>query len=90
MRTTPAILAGRCANGYERGHGHVVHAVEVRHDDELRFGLSAVSAICGAKHGPRSAGWSIAAESTISCAKCVKLLTDMHAEGSAVNFGIDP
>jgi hypothetical protein len=41
-------LTGRCANGAERGGGHVYHAVP---------GGDWATALCGAKPGRLSAGW---------------------------------
>ena len=69
----PAKLAGRCANGYERGKGSVIHAVP--HSDMLvKNGWCLDSAICGAKPGPRSAGWSHRADQPITCPKCLRKL----------------
>lgn len=59
----PSVLAGRCANGYERGQGQVVHLA--RRD--------AMSALCGKAHGPRSAGWSARRELSPTCPRCIKL-----------------
>jgi len=66
-----ATLAGRCANGYERGAGRVVHAIKCDEND-LCFGASAYRAICGKAHGPRSAGWSVRTDLEITCQKCLK------------------
>lgn len=71
-KPTPATLAGRCANGYERGQGGVVHLVMCS-EDELRFGINASTAICGKKHGPRSAGWCPRLDLAVTCPKCMKL-----------------
>lgn len=72
---TPATLAGRCANGHERGRGAVVHAVPAS-PEELRFGINDYAkALCGKTHGARSAGWSRqAADAAITCEKCSRLL----------------
>ena len=72
---TPATLAGRCANGYERGRGAVVHAVPAS-PRELQFGINAYAkALCGKTHGARSAGWSHQdADTAITCGKCSRLL----------------
>lgn len=61
----PAVLAGRCANGFERGQGVVVHAVMCS-ENELRFGLGAYKALCGKAHGARSAGWCDRRDLTIT------------------------
>ena len=68
--TLPASLAGRCANGYERGQGVRVHAVP--HSQELeRNGYAIQRAVCGAKPGPRSAGWIYSGMRPVTCHKCV-------------------
>ena len=77
----PALLAGRCANGNERGRGGVVHAVGAR-EVEVFGGGKALEipdyskALCGKTHGAQSAGWSIASERDINCPVC---LTNYHA-----------
>jgi hypothetical protein len=66
-----AKLAGRCANGNERGKGAVVHLVECR---DPQYGINDYAkALCGKTHGPRSAGWSMDAGPTVTCPKCAKL-----------------
>lgn len=70
IRTLPASLAGRCANGHERDQGSRVHAVP--HSEELeRNGYVIDRALCGAKPGPRSAGWSYTGQRTVTCPKCI-------------------
>lgn len=56
---------GRCANGGERDRGAVLHAVERGADLE--------AALCGAKPGRRSAGWSITQLplAKVSCPRCL-------------------
>lgn len=73
----PALLAGRCSNGNERGRGRVVHAVGGR--EVALFGGDKVleiqdysKALCGKTHGARSAGWSAAPERGINCPACLK------------------
>ena len=78
---TPATLAGRCANGAERGSGVVVHAVECAPDD-LRFGIPAFTrSLCGKTHGARSAGWCDRRDLEITCPKCLRVLAQ-RAEGA--------
>jgi len=55
-------LTGRCANGYERDGGDIVHA--------LQEGDSFV-ALCGAKAGKRSAGWSVWEDDDLTCMRCL-------------------
>ena len=64
----PAVLAGRCANGYERDQGRVVHAVPANQDgtDIAYYARS----LCGKTHGARSAGWSPRRDLLITCAAC--------------------
>ena len=70
----PATLAGRCANGAERGAGSIVHAVPAD-ASELRFGIGSYArALCGKTHGSRSAGWSHRIGAEITCPRCKKLV----------------
>lgn len=61
------MLAGRCANGSELDHGTRWHAVK---PGEYR-------AVCGAKPGRRSAGWSsyTTLGQIATCPRCIKKLT---------------
>ena len=59
-------LAGRCANGSELDHGTRYHAVQF---DSYR-------AICGAKPGRRSVGWTRENKDT-TCPRCVAKLEKM-------------
>jgi len=71
----PATLAGRCANGDERGAGRIVHAVQAS-PSEVQFGINAYArSLCGKTHGARSAGWSHDTTLAITCPKCLKLAT---------------
>jgi hypothetical protein len=56
--------AGRCANGAERDHGKVSHAVPV----------NSWKAICGTEPGRTSAGWSSFASPAITCPRCRRKL----------------
>ncbi len=62
------VLAGRCANGSELGHGTRWHAVPI---DErgMRW-----AALCGAQPGRRSAGWSswFVRGQAVTCPRCLK------------------
>lgn len=53
-------LAGRCANGAERDGGARYHAVP-----------ASGAALCGAKPGRRSAGWSPYEGPAVSCPRCL-------------------
>lgn len=68
----PARLAGRCANGYERDSGRVTHAVDYngRSDGDYHMG----AAVCGAKPGRRSAGWSSYRWASVTCPRCLRRL----------------
>lgn len=75
----PATLAGRCANGFERGQGVVVHAVECS-DNELRFGIDFYAeSLCGKTHGARSAGWCSRRDLQVTCRKCLKVLAQANS-----------
>lgn len=65
----PASLAGRCASGRERGQGMRVHAVP-RSDELERNDYCVTRALCGAKPGPRSAGWSYFGQRAVTCPRC--------------------
>jgi len=79
-RIAPATLAGRCANGYERGAGRVVHAVMCA-DRELRFGIDSYArSLCGKTHGARSAGWGLAIGYEVTCPRCIKLAGTLSDE----------
>lgn len=72
-------LAGRCANGFEGGHGIKWHAVP---NDDYK-------AICGATYGRRSAGWSsyqIIGQS-VTCPKCIKRLERAQQKMQPTNGG---
>jgi hypothetical protein len=58
----PRRLLGRCANGAERDTGRVAHAVQGAN----------WSALCGAKPGRRSAGWSEYEAPLVTCARCAR------------------
>lgn len=64
-----AQLTGRCANGAQRDAGHLWHAV----DTDDRFPNFA-TAVCGAKPGRRSCGWSDYLGDHATCPKCMKKL----------------
>jgi hypothetical protein len=68
---TPAALAGRCANGYERDHGSVVHYVEY----ERQLYNTSWIALCGKRPGGRSAGFSAREGSPVTCPRCLKKAT---------------
>lgn len=67
----PAMLTGRCANGYERGKGSVIHAVQ--------SGDSSHKALCGRKHGARSAGWSVRFGAQLTCPRCQRAVLKLEA-----------
>lgn len=58
------VLAGRCANGSELDSGTRWHAVPT----------DSWTAICGAKPGRRSAGWSswYVKDQAVTCPRCAK------------------
>ena len=68
-------LAGRCASGYEGGHGTRSHAVE----------MFSNKAMCGAKPGKRSVGWSSYQDKEVTCPRCAEKVakTDARAKRHA-------
>ena len=62
-------LTGRCANGAERDGGKLSHLIE-----DCRN-----IALCGAKPGKRSNGWSIYDETEVTCKKCLDRLMKVMA-----------
>lgn len=71
-------LAGRCANGFEGGHGMKWHAVA----------KGEYKAICGATYGRRSAGWSSYEKvgQEVTCPKCQKKLAKTQPTSGAVDL----
>lgn len=78
MSRYPAFLAGRCSNGAERDRGTLTHDVDYgdRNPNDAHFG----EALCGAKPGRRSAGWSISTQS-VNCPRCGKKADKLNASG---------
>lgn len=54
-------LTGRCANGGELDGGRLFHAVKEH----------SYAALCGAKPGRRSVGWSLRAGEAVTCKRCL-------------------
>lgn len=69
MQLISARLAGRCANGAERGQGTKTHALPWNGDANM---LASWRALCGATPGARSAGWCERPELEVTCPKCAK------------------
>lgn len=65
-------LAGRCANGFERDHGRVVHAVPSANPSGPG---SDRKALCGAKPGRTSAGWSQYDSDAVTCQRCLSKMS---------------
>jgi hypothetical protein len=80
--------AGRCADGFERGSGSVVHIVP----SARPFGdYHAGAALCGTKPGRRSAGWVDLAgyfgQSGVTCVRCVSRWMRKHREEQTAPSG---
>lgn len=69
-----ASLAGRCTSGQELGQGTRNHAVNGVLNEA--WGELHGIALCGAKPGVRSVGWSLRDEEDVSCPKCIKKKSD--------------
>ena len=67
LRYTFRRLSGRCSDGAERDGGTVYHVVMADSD----------RAVCGAKPGRRSAGWSPYHGADVTCDVCRQRLTAM-------------
>lgn len=70
-----AKLAGRCANGLERGQGtklHAIPAAQVRH--HRGFAEATGRALCGAQPGRRSVGWTACESHPVTCPRCQRAL----------------
>jgi hypothetical protein len=70
MKFIPAKLAGRCCDGFEKGQGSRVHALinATVQDHTFAYG----DALCKAKPGRRSVGWSAMEGYGVTCPKCLK------------------
>lgn len=69
-----AKLAGRCADGLERGQGVKMHALlasQVRGNFNEALG----KALCGAEPGRRSVGWTVCVGQDISCPRCNRAIS---------------
>lgn len=69
VRSMPATLSGRCTDGRELGRGVLVHAVDGTHRED--FNELHGTALCGAKPGRRSVGWSVWG-SSVTCQRCLR------------------
>lgn len=86
VKIKPLRLAGRCLDGAERDGGRLFHAVPVpiTEDDKAaprtateahlvelaNYGV----ALCGAKPGRQSVGWSAHGGDEVTCKRCLKKL----------------
>lgn len=80
MNHIPMKLSGRCANGFERDRGSVIHALPAGTE---YWG----TALCGAKPGRRSAGWAAMQGSSLTCVACAKKVCS--AQMSTVRSELD-
>ena len=69
VRSMPATLSGRCTDGRELGRGVLVHAVDGTHRED--YNELHGTALCGAKPGRRSVGWSVWGNS-VTCQRCLR------------------
>lgn len=74
MELTPAKLAGRCCTGEERGQGVRIHAIPGAYRQSIGnevFG----TALCKAKPGRRSVGWTAMDGYAVTCPKCLRKMS---------------
>ena len=62
-------MTGRCASGAEADGGRRFHAVHVDQDSPWS------QALCGARPGQRGNGWSDTHGDTVTCPRCLKIIT---------------
>lgn len=76
-----ATKSGRCTCGHERGQGSVLHAVP--RGTILTTTQSDAKALCGAKPGARSAGWSSTPRpiDQVTCPRCLNAIAKLTLEG---------
>ncbi len=67
MTTIAMKLAGRCADGRERGQGVKFHALPAG-TSEYTHG----PALCGQSGGRRSVGWVIREGAVVTCPRCLR------------------
>jgi hypothetical protein len=67
-----AKLAGRCSDGWERGQGTKVHALEnpLQPNQWTIYG----DALCKATPGRKSVGWTPMGDSNVTCPKCLRAI----------------
>lgn len=75
MKTIAMKLAGRCADGCERGQGVKFHALPVG-TSEFTHG----PALCGQKAGRRSVGWTVREGAEVTCPRCLSRLATLDAQ----------
>ena len=75
MVAEPRYLIGRATSGSQRGGGTLYHATE-----SGPYGLG--RALCGAKPGRRSAGWSNLPGTDVTCTRCLSKLRRTESEGN--------
>lgn len=73
MAIVTAKLAGRCTSGLEKGQGVVVHALQDPHRNQWEIWGAA---LCKAKPGPRSVGWTELTDHAVTCAKCLRMISN--------------
>ena len=70
-------MSGRCANGFERGGGRIIHAVELP-GDVANKGVrpSWQKALCGKAPGHKGNGWGdhLYPSDAINCPRCARKL----------------
>ena len=69
----PARKTGRCANGFERDKGAVVHWISNEAAAAAESSYSFLKATCGATPGPNTAGWHpLPGGTALTCPACIR------------------
>lgn len=76
LTVVPVVKAGRCADGYQRGHGKLIHAMfsHVYHPNGAMG-----AALCGTTPGRRSVGfYTNVSYRKITCKRCLSKLNKLQ------------
>lgn len=72
-------MSGRCASGFERDSGRVVHAIRSAGFPGWR------PALCGARPGRKGNGWSDGMQPAPTCPRCIKKVEKRWGNANATD-----